>query len=59
MTELNEEMRQAVNECSGKPMKCQMYDDSPWAPEEMATLAAAAFGKDDDTDYSGYLREQP
>jgi hypothetical protein len=35
------------------------YDDSPWTPEELATLAAEVFGRDDDTDYSEYLREPP
>jgi hypothetical protein len=33
------------------------YDDSPWTPAETAALAAAAFGKLDDTDYSHYLSD--
>jgi hypothetical protein len=33
------------------------YDDSPWTPAETAALAAEAFGKLDDTDYSDYLRD--
>jgi hypothetical protein len=33
------------------------YDDSPWTPAEMAALAAEAFGKLDDADYSDYLRD--
>jgi hypothetical protein len=37
----------------------EAYDDSPWTPAEMAALAAEAFGKLDDTDYSEYLRDAP
>ena len=33
------------------------YDDSPWTPAEAAALAAEAFRKLDDTDYSHYLRD--
>ncbi len=40
-------------------MKNLVYDDSPWTPEEMTTLAGLAFGKGDDTDYSEYLRDSP
>ena len=36
-----------------------LYDDSPWTPAETAALAAEAFGKLDDTDYSDYLRDKP
>lgn len=36
-----------------------LYDDSPWTSAETAALAAEAFGKLDDTDYSDYLREKP
>jgi hypothetical protein len=35
------------------------YDDLPWTPAEMAALAAEAFGKLDDTDYSHYLSNGP
>lgn len=34
-----------------------LYDGSPWTSDEMARLAAEAFGKLDDTDYSDYLRQ--
>jgi hypothetical protein len=34
-----------------------VYDASPWTTGEMAALAAAAFGRLDDTDYSHYLNE--
>ena len=40
-------------------LTAQPYDDSPWTPAEMAALAAEAFGKLDDTDYSEYLRDSP
>lgn len=36
-----------------------LYDATPWTPLETSALAAAAFGKLDDTDYSDYLRGQP
>jgi hypothetical protein len=35
------------------------YDASPWTTEEMAAMAAAAFGKLDGADYTDYLREPP
>ena len=34
-----------------------LYDDLPWTAAETAALAAAAFGKLDDTDYSHYLTD--
>lgn len=34
-----------------------LYDDSPWTSAETAALAAAAFGKLDDTDYNHYLSD--
>jgi len=36
-----------------------LYDDSPWTASEMGLLAGMAFGQDDDTDYSEYLRAKP
>jgi hypothetical protein len=35
------------------------YDDSPWTLAERAALAAAAFGKLDDTDYRHFLPGAP
>ena len=42
-----------------KKVQSLMYDDSPWTAAEMGLLAGEAFGKLDDTDYSGYLGEKP
>lgn len=35
------------------------YDDSAWTPAETAALAAESFGRLDDTDCSGCLRDTP
>jgi hypothetical protein len=46
-----------ISEDAFKKIQAILYDDSPWTPEEMGILAAQAFGKLDDTDYSEYLQD--
>jgi hypothetical protein len=40
-------------------MRALITDDSEWTPAETGLLAGEAFGKLDDTDYSGYLEDRP
>ncbi|HVL15495.1 MAG TPA: hypothetical protein VM529_23195 [Gemmata sp.] len=48
-----------VKEDVFKRVQALAYDDSPWTPAETGLLAGEAFAKLDDTDYSGYLGDDP
>jgi hypothetical protein len=48
-----------VREDVFRKVQALMYDDSPWTPGETGLLAGEAFSKLDDTDYSGYLGDEP
>lgn len=48
-----------VREDVYRKLRGLLDDDSAWSVGETTALAAEAFGKLDDTDYSDYLRDNP